>query len=46
MTYFYENGDIEEPDMFNYDTLVEEKALEFNSESKEINAYLFSAGQL
>ena len=46
MGWIYENGDIAEEDMFEYELLIEDFALTFNSESKQINAYMFSAGQL
>ena len=44
MGFVYENGDISKEDMAKYDLMIEEYALTFNAETKQINVYLFTAG--
>lgn len=46
MGYIFENGDIEQEDISEFELLVEKLAFDFNQETKQINAFLFTAGQL
>ena len=46
LVLLYENGDIPEETLNKYNLLCEDASIKFNSESKHINAYLFTAGMI